>query len=253
MSPRRRRPGEKLRSLYLWHRYAGLAAALLVLWLAATGLLLNHSDDLALAQRYVKSDWLLAAYGIRASSDEIYGHRVGGHWLAQSGNLIYLDAQQLGEGTLVGAAEAEFGLVVAFADRLQLHAEDGGLIETVASPAAMPLISIAPVADGFVVSTAQHAFLADTNVTRFVPVDKPVLAVAPPEPLPDDLAQRLADNVRYNALSWERVLLDLHAGRLFGSGGVWLADLAGILLLLLAVTGVIVWLQRAAARGRRER
>ena len=47
------------------------------------------------------------------------------------------------------------------------------------------------------------------------------------------------------SLNWQRLLQDLHAGRLFGLAGQLLMDLAALLLVVLAFTGVIIW-----SRGR---
>ena len=55
-----------LRSLYIWHRYMGLAAALFVIVLAVTGLALNHTQELGLDSNYVKSGALLNWYGVQA-------------------------------------------------------------------------------------------------------------------------------------------------------------------------------------------
>ena len=57
---------KQLRSLYLWHRYIGLAAALFVIVLTVTGLLLNHTEELGLDSSSVQSDTLLDWYGIHA-------------------------------------------------------------------------------------------------------------------------------------------------------------------------------------------
>jgi len=54
----------------------------------------------------------------------------------------------------------------------------------------------------------------------------------------------LLDQYRGSGLSWERLLLDLHSGRLFGSVGVFIIDLAGIALLLIALSGVWVWVTK---------
>jgi uncharacterized iron-regulated membrane protein len=40
------------------------------------------------------------------------------------------------------------------------------------------------------------------------------------------------------------VILDLHSGRLFGRIGVWLFDIAAILLILLALSGTLIWMKR---------
>jgi hypothetical protein len=46
------------------------------------------------------------------------------------------------------------------------------------------------------------------------------------------------------ALTWDRVLLDLHTGRFFGGFGPYAMDAAAILLLLLVFSGVYNWLKR---------
>ena len=45
-------------------------------------------------------------------------------------------------------------------------------------------------------------------------------------------------------ISIERLLQDLHSGRLFGIFGVILMDLASVALVLLALTGCWVWLRK---------
>ncbi|MBW3567354.1 MAG: PepSY domain-containing protein [Proteobacteria bacterium] len=37
---------------------------------------------------------------------------------------------------------------------------------------------------------------------------------------------------------------------MFGKAGRWIADISGMLLLLLAISGIVIWAQRARARRR---
>lgn len=251
MSPRKRRLREKFASLYLWHRYAGLIAALLAAWLAMTGILLNHTDDLQLAENFVEQQWLLDAYNIHAPK-EISGEPIAGHWLTQSEGRVYLDNKFIAQGDTVGGALTGFGFVVAFSDRLQLYSTDAVLIEEVpftATSAALTDISLQ--ADGVLVIAGQEQFLADADFLTFERV-KPRARVAGQslQALPESLAPVIAQDVLHHTLNWERVLLDLHAGRWVGRAGKWIADIAGLLLLLLAASGIIVWVQRARARRR---
>jgi hypothetical protein len=248
MTPRKRGIGERWRSLYLWHRYIGLAAALMAAWLAVTGLALNHAEDLALASRYVRQDWLLEWYGIRPST-EVHGWNVNGHWFAQDGERVYLDGNFIGYGELVGAAATTFGFAVAFTDKLQLHSIDGALIETVTSPFGKPITAIASDAQGIVLVSHDEQRRADAAFLAFTPISSPAPVHAPgKQALPPALVHRIARDAVQHTLTWERVLLDAHAGRIFGVTGKWLADIAALLLLLLAITGVIVWIQRARRR-----
>ena len=42
-------------------------------------------------------------------------------------------------------------------------------------------------------------------------------------------------------LTTERLFQDLHSGRLFGPGGVWIVNLSSLMLLVLAITGLWIW------------
>ena len=50
--------------LRIWHRSIGALAALFLLMLAITGILLNHNLDLKLEQRHLDWPWLLEHYGV---------------------------------------------------------------------------------------------------------------------------------------------------------------------------------------------
>ncbi|MGS0729088.1 PepSY-associated TM helix domain-containing protein, partial [Shewanella sp. 0m-11] len=52
-------------------------------------------------------------------------------------------------------------------------------------------------------------------------------------------------------LTWERVLLDMHSGRFFGSLGPWIMDLVALSLLIMAFTGCYIWLQQKPPRTRK--
>jgi uncharacterized iron-regulated membrane protein len=45
-------------------------------------------------------------------------------------------------------------------------------------------------------------------------------------------------------LPTERLLLDLHSGRIFGAAGPWIFDIAALLLILLSLSGTWIWIKR---------
>jgi hypothetical protein len=61
------------------------------------------------------------------------------------------------------------------------------------------------------------------------------------EPLPAVLQPGLQAASVPASLNWQRLLQDLHAGRVFGWAGQWVMDLAALLLVVLALTGVVIW------------
>ncbi len=73
---------------------------------------------------------------------------------------------------------------------------------------------------------------------------------APPD---QELARALRNTWRGTGLPLERVLLDLHSGRILGEAGVWLVDAAALLFLLLAASGLWLWGRRRASARAHER
>ena len=59
-----------------------------------------------------------------------------------------------------------------------------------------------------------------------------------------ELNRKILARYRGHGLPLERVLLDLHSGRILGKWGVWLIDVVAILLFVLAITGSWMWFQR---------
>lgn len=256
MSPRRRRFVEKLGSLYLWHRYAGLGIALLAIWLAVTGIMLNHTDDLDLVDEHVEQDWILDAYSIQPATG-LSGYHVAGHWVSSSGDMTYIDRQRLrSETPLVGAAPTAFGFVLAFRHQLQLYTPEAVLVETLPFTAsAAPITAIASGPEGrVIVTTTAGGYISDAELVEFALLESPEAVETkriPATPLPESLATDVASDIRRHTLNWERVLLDAHSGRILGKAGVWIADIAGLLMLLLAFSGVMVWYKRWRARRRK--
>ncbi len=251
-------PVKLLRSLFIWHRYIGLAAALFVVVLSVTGLVLNHTEELALDERHVQNGPLLDWYGVHAPAS-ITSYRAAEHILSTVGSQIYwntLHVPQV-EGPLLGALGYGDLVVAAVQGSLLLFTLEGELIEQLGGsagvPAGMQAIGLAPA--GKLAIRAAHGFYridsdflewheTETldNVTWAAPIDTP-----------DSLHTTLVEAYRGSGLSLERVLLDLHSGRILGNWGVYLMDAAAILFLLLAITGVWLWGKRRVTAKEHQR
>jgi uncharacterized iron-regulated membrane protein len=59
--------------------------------------------------------------------------------------------------------------------------------------------------------------------------------------VPDELLQSLQAKYRGRGLSVERVLADVHSGRIVNITGPYLMDAVGLLLIALSVTGIVMW------------
>jgi hypothetical protein len=255
--PKNKSRARLLRSLYIWHRYIGLATALFVIVLSLTGLALNHTEELQLDARHVRSDTLLDWYGIHAP-DMLVSYRAGAHAISQLGNHIYWNLQPVptANGTLAGALEYA-GLVVAGLDSgLLLFTREGELIEQLGPAAGVPAGIQAigtDTAGKLVIKTASGDYWTDENFIEWTAAAESDVTWAIAAPPGQELEQDLRNAWRGTGLSLERVLLDLHSGRIFGEAGVWLVDAAALLFLLLAGSGTWLWGRRRASARAHER
>ncbi len=248
MSRHKQKHGLKLRSLFLWHRYFGLSAALFVLVLACTGLLLNHTATLGLNNRYISSEAIHDWYGIKPPSDTV-SFQAGTHWVSQLGDILYFDNRQLTESSngLLGFVLLRDFMVVAVEQELLLLSTAGKVIEHLKGmhgvPAGMQAIGIDREGN-FVVQGNHGNYVVDENFIEWASSGADEISWSRLGKLPRSLYDQLVRLYRSSDLTVERVVLDLHSGRIVGNWGVFLMDGAALLMFALAITGVWHWARR---------
>lgn len=246
-----------MRRLRRLHRYIGALAALFTLWLAVSGLLLQHGPDLALHQRFVTQPWVLAWYGVRVD-EQVRGYRLR----MNSGTAI--DVVQLDDRIFVGRARLPVedallrgaivegdDIIVALADallRVSPPAAEGGagseaqVLDRAGGVEGVPTPLTRIGRDG------AGSIVVDTPTGRST-ISADFLELSPHAgtgvrwstsaalPAPDDAtAAAYLDGL----ISYERLLADLHTGRLGGSLGPWVIDASAVALIVLALSGL--WL-----------
>lgn len=205
MTRRQHTTARYLRSVYTWHRWLGVIASLFVLLLATTGLVLNHSDDLKLNQRYICGAFLLKPYQVMLEAPAL-GLEGSGHWWTLHADWLWYDTQPL--------MRAPTGsLLVRSGDDIALQSPDGDW----------------------------HLFAPNGALIERGTRNVDPSTIADHQPLPESLVATLQTKAPCQQVSWERWLLDLHAGRLFGAHGSKLMDAAAILFIVLACSGLVLW------------
>ena len=103
MAENRSEQNSSQRWLSRWHRWFGVGSIVFILLLSVTGIALNHSDDLNLDSRYLRSPWLLEWYGIDVPDPES-SFVAAPHRVTLIGERLYYDDSELMSGisTLVG-------------------------------------------------------------------------------------------------------------------------------------------------------
>ncbi len=237
------------RTNIIWHRRIGLSVFLVLIFLAISGIALNHSPTLKLSKTNLSNNWLLSWYGLEKPA--INGFKLQDKWLYQNGNdLLFLDNQFVAHcsAPLSSAARNSQGIFALCANALAMLTENGDLLEIFSLLDGLPtnVQAVSAVEDSLYL-------LTDSAVLEFDPDSLAVTATAKtPAALsesltvmaavPESLTEQLEETGP--SISLETVILDLHSGRFFGQFGVLFIDIIGLLVCILSITGLWAWLSR---------
>lgn len=229
--------------LWRWHRRLGLAAVIFVVLVSVTGILLNHTAALDLANRPVKQHWLLALYGIK--TPEVTSFAVGDQWVSHlGGERLYLDEQELAycPGRLQGAAALPDFSVAACGDELILFTADGEIVERIGAAYGIPqpVNALAMCGGALCLLNGGAYYLVNLEQLQWQVYSEGDISRISEATLPADRRQQLLDRYLGESITWERVVLDLHSGHLLQMGP-WLMDIVALLLIVLSVTGCTMW------------
>lgn len=235
--------------LLRWHRRLGVAVSLLLIWLAVTGIALNHSSDWGLDQA-AGPGVLQAVY----SGDVIAftSYRAGDAWVSHNGaSTLYVQGSEVGycSQPFAGAVLMAGEIIAACGETLLVVSMGAELIESIDIGYDLEAL---PDAIGVTAGVDDHhLMLRSGDVTYAVSLD--TLALTAFSGAPDTVMwavsaehgteiQSLLEQASFGSgVSWTQMLVDLHSGRILGRLGTTGMDLVAILLILLASSGVWVW------------
>ena len=234
---------------FLWHRRIGLVAIVLVITLAITGIMLNHTEELELDETYVDSSLLLSWYGLEPEGEAI-SYDVGEHVITVLDHQVFFNTYPVTrtEQAFHGAVRAEQLIVLAFDTELVLLTHDGELVERM--PTGHSFTNIQRIGVKYsrpVIETSDPLYyMADEHILDWDVITNKDIDWAHRTRLSDARMAVLLESFRGRGLSLERILLDLHSGRLFGQYGIYVMDAAAVALLWLSCSGLWVWWRRRA-------
>lgn len=197
----------------VWHRRVGVLSALFVVILSVTGILLNHTASLGLDEKALRSVTVLKWYGVNLP-DRLGGIRLGNDWLVSLSGRVFFNQYYLGdcEGRLLAAGFFREELAIICEEKVLLASKTGQLIEQ----------------------------LGKGNEYREISEQLPA-ANSAFEEVPGVLQESLLSFAAGNEITLERLLLDIHSGRILGPWGVLLMDFMATLFVILALSGIFIW------------
>lgn len=236
---------------FLWHRRAGLAAFALVIILAITGLMLNHTERFSLDSTYINNSWLLSWYGIEPEDKPtsfLVSTDDGEHIISAWEHQLFFDNTAITtlQQTIHGAIRAEQFIVVALDTAIILLSFDGEFIERVSTNISFSNIQrLGMKYKRPVIETSEPLYyMADEHILDWDVIINDGIVWTEQYTLNKNEYDQLLLAYRGSGLKLERVILDLHSGRIFGQYGIYIMDAAAIALLWLSFSGVWVWNSR---------
>lgn len=244
------------KSILKWHRYLGVVIALTVVIVAVTGILLNHTNAFGLDSYSVSNKWLLRAYGAEAPQ-RWAGFKLDEHtWVLQIDDQLLVNEAPLVEAqsSLVGAVYRDEFYLVATQGQVFLFDQAKGLVEAMSAlhgiDDAISKIGLDEAGRVWLETVGHQYLVADEMISYWSPAAQSVVAWSSREQIPAELLESLGGYWFGGGVSLERLILDLHSGRVFRQAGVLLLDLAGVGMILLAFTGVWMWFRRISRQRR---
>ena len=134
-------------------------------------------------------------------------------------------------------------IVLAGREHLWLLDARGTLLETLGPEHGLPprITRVGSRDTQVVLDSEQGKYLANLDALRWMRTTGEVKHWAQPQMPPQELRSEIEQAWRARELTVERVLRDVHSGRILGTAGAFIMDAAAAMLLILAVTGVWIW------------
>lgn len=234
----------RMRSL---HRSLGAVVALFVLFLAVTGVLLNHTSDLKLDKQYLTWPWLLQHYGVTTlQPDAVY--LLDQKVISQFGTQVFVDANPVThvQRPILGGVVLDELIVLATDDSLLLLSPEGEFIERLGATTGVPpmIQNIGLFHGDPVIQTREGSWRSDFMLDQWEPISLQGVGWSVPQPMPESIEIQLEQYFHGKGVSVEQVILDIHNGHIVGKYGVWLLDILAVLLVILSLTGIWMWARR---------
>lgn len=239
-----------------WHKKLGIFSAAFLIFLSITGVLLNHAHDLKLDTNDVNAPFLLEIYGVELP--EVTAVELAHNWLSHQEEVLYFGYDEFAEckGEFLGAVSLPDYWIAVCGLEIQLYTYTNQLVERAGPMHGLPqpIVQVGKCNNSLCVSDGTDSYQLNADEMTWAQVQYPVGKVLQwvelTEPPLHVLAQ-VQSNRHGGEITWERVVMDLHAGRFLGGVGPLFMDAVALLFIVLAVTGIILWMQKNKRSGQR--
>ena len=167
--------------------------------------------------------------------------------MTQWDQQLFFDHRTIGtdQDQLLGAIESSDIIILVFKNRILLLDNNGALIEQL-KPAFAPLKRMGKHNELVVVQTnSNELYIADQDIVSWQNISPSQIDWATRTTPDAQQQEKIKQSYRGNGLTLERLILDLHSGRILNaSWGIYIMDISAMIMLMLGISGTWVWLIR---------
>jgi hypothetical protein len=232
-----------IRHLREWHRKLGIFSALFIIFLSISGIALNHTTLLSLSEKSITSSLLLNHYGIKPPSDIRFYHQK--EWLVTE-QFVWLGDTLVYESDepVISISKFQTYRLLATTKRLIIFTDKGELVDKLDSSSDLPVpIQAISISENHILLKTPHGYYqGDSDFFDWQKIN----TLIEPKWISSEAGTQSESTIastKYQSqfLSWERVILDAHSGRILGDYGVILMDIVAFMLILLSISGIYMW------------
>ncbi len=240
-------PTKRRRVARHWHRWLGLFAAVPLLWLSVTGLLLNHIVDLGLNDKRVSAEWILKRYHQLPEGTPV-AFRANERLVAEWDGALYLDGKFLEgfEGELVGAVGVKDKLVIATKESVGVFDGSDAMeieLDELSLP-VLPLQGVAVAENVLLVKSDSGWSSFSDDFLLFEEWNDSAEAVTCNLLNDEELGDLKSAITSSRSMPLDRVIGDAHSGKLFGWPGWLITDLTALGSIILTILGLRLFPKR---------
>lgn len=227
-----------------------------LLFMTVTGLLLNRADELGLREKTLKWRWVMERYGFDFDQVVTGVELSSGQMVTQASDSIVYQSSIIAQSQDLLLAVAQLGdghLCVATTSKVHYVSPQGELIESLDALSLPPgPIKAIGVMDGrYLViehgsEQSSEVSVFDESLLSFESLSQAKGIVWSPtsEQLLGSQKEQTLLVLMGHGMALDRVLLDLHTGKLFGKVGKFFVDLFGYGIIAVSITGVVLTIKK---------
>ena len=217
--------------------------------------MLNHTEELKLDESVIESDLILNWYGINPQGTPI-NYKAEDIWVSQWNQQFFFNGLNFysHKEKLQGLVKINDITAIALEKFVLLVDNEAEIIELMPVTSSQTIKKIGVIENKIaLLDVSNNMYISNSDFTTWKNYELKSIKWATPFTLSEIQTATLKKGYRGQGLNLERVILDLHSGRIFNDKwGVYIMDISALLMMLLGISGLWVWWSRKLKMKRKK-